>query len=84
MSKSYRTNPIHGITKCCSEKADKRHANRAWRRIVKVRIANGDYDVLPLQKEVAKAWDFGKDGKRWWDVGTAVAKGIPLHRIWGK
>ena len=84
MSRSYRKNPIHGIAKCQSEKQDKRHANRAWRRIVKMRVACGDYDVLPAQKEISNIWDFGKDGKRWVNLDKLERRGLPRYKLMGK
>ncbi len=65
MTRSYQHTPIFGNCLCDSEKRDKRIANRAWRRIVRVKLHTGTTEVLPLQREVSNVWDFGKDGKHW-------------------
>lgn len=63
MSHSRRHTPICGNTLARSEKKDKRLANRCWRRIVRARIALGQVELLPLQREVSNVWSFAKDGK---------------------
>lgn len=71
MTRSYRHTPIFGNCLCRSEKRDKRIANRAWRRIVRVRLHTGTTELLPLQREVSNVCDFGKDGKRWFRNASA-------------
>ncbi len=64
MSNSYKKTPIHGNTKSCSEKQDKRKANRKLRRVNKIAI-NEDLEPKKL-REVSDIWSFNKDGK-WYD-----------------
>lgn len=64
MSRSFKRTPIHGITKCESEKQDKQKANRLFRRMNKISIAKGKDSPIHL-KEVSDVWKFGKDGKRY-------------------
>jgi hypothetical protein len=64
MSRSKKKTPILGITTCGSEKADKRDANRKYRRIVKQKV-KGSSEELPEVKEVSDVWSFGKDGKKY-------------------
>ena len=66
MSHSYKHTPIQGITTCHSDKPYKVRANRRHRREVKAAIKSGEYEVLPLKREVSNVWMFGKDGKMWW------------------
>lgn len=61
MSRSRKKNPFCGIAIADSEKMDKRLANRAWRRRVRVAIQTGR--VIPLQREVSEVYMFAKDGK---------------------
>lgn len=62
MSNSYRKHSIVANTSCESEKQEKRLANRQLRRMVKLRIRVGNYE-LPHLCEVSNVWLFGKDGK---------------------
>jgi hypothetical protein len=67
MARSYRHNPIIGITLAKSEKEDKRFANRTLRAASRLALVNcQDYDdlVLPLMREVSNVWSFAKDGKQ--------------------
>ncbi len=64
MSRSKRRTPIIGYTSAETEKQDKRRANRALRRKVKVSINQGDFE-LPLLREVSTVWSFDKDGKQY-------------------
>lgn len=63
MSRSKKKTPIQGITKASSEKNDKQHANRKFRRKVKQEV-NSEYDILTKKKEACDVWSFSKDGKR--------------------
>ena len=65
MSRSYRKTPIIGMTNCNSEKRWKRYANRALRRTVKVELARGNWESLPLLREISNVWAWGKDGKQY-------------------
>jgi hypothetical protein len=62
MSRSRKKSLIQGITTCESEKKDKRFANRAFRRRVKIKLSS-DEEILPAIKEISNVWSFGKDGK---------------------
>ena len=62
MSRSHQKTPIRGNTKAESEKQDKQHANRKFRRIVRQKMKAGK-DTLPQIREVSNVWTFDKDGK---------------------
>lgn len=64
MSRSIKKTPKTGITTAKSEKADKRNANRKYRRITKVQVKKGDQQFVDI-KEVSDVWLFDKDGKRY-------------------
>lgn len=50
-----------------SEKQDKRHANRSFRRKQNSAIKTEEFDKLPLDvEEVAPIWSMSKDGKSYW------------------
>ena len=61
MSNSYKHTPIIGYGKG-SEKQDKRLANRAFRRIVKIKVHTGA-KTLPTLRMVSHTDAFSKDGK---------------------
>jgi hypothetical protein len=71
VSRSIKHSPISGITKCRSEKTDKRIANRKLRakaRSIMNRNTDPDGLVVPvLSREVLDQWCMGKDGKRYYD-----------------
>jgi hypothetical protein len=54
-----------GNTPSKSEKKDKVAANRKLRRISKIKI-NMDEEP-PALREVSNVWDFGKDGKKYYN-----------------
>jgi hypothetical protein len=62
MSRSKKKTPIQGITKASSEKSDKQHANRKFRRKVKQEV-NAEHDLLTKKREACNVWSFAKDGK---------------------
>lgn len=61
MSRSRRKTPKRGLT-AKTEKENKRHANRKYRRTVKVKIKKGE-EELPAVRELSNVWAFAKDGK---------------------
>lgn len=68
MSRSYRKKPIMGNTTAKSEKADKRAANRKFRRKVKSQInVYIDVDTILISdlREVSNLCGFAKDGKNY-------------------
>ena len=64
MSRSYLKLPIIGHTTAKSDKIGKRQANRAYRKIMRQRIANGIFAPFKI-REISSVWDFPKDGKRY-------------------
>lgn len=81
MARSKKKNPIHGITTAQSEKEDKRHANRVYRRKVKQMIKDDEFVddlTLPEIREVSNVWAFAKDGKLW----KAKDFWLRYHWIW--
>jgi hypothetical protein len=66
MSHSRKKNPIRGVTGARSEKADKRHVNRALRqRARQALMAEPETSLTPDRREVRDVWDMAKDGKRY-------------------
>jgi len=63
MSRSRKKHPAGGITTAASDKIGKRLSARAWRRRVRVSLAQGQ--ELPHEKEVRQLWDWPKDGHTW-------------------
>ncbi|MBK7809136.1 MAG: hypothetical protein IPJ51_23050 [Saprospiraceae bacterium] len=64
MSNSIKKTKISGITISESEKAEKREANRKYRRTVKQKVKLGN-DEFPKIRELSNVWCFSKDGKRY-------------------
>ena len=62
MSRSRQRTPISGWAACRSEKKDKQLWHRAYRRAVRVALAQGLED-LPHYREHSNPWMMGKDGK---------------------
>ena len=68
MSRSTKKTPYHGIAGD-SDGADKRFANRAWRRAVKMSLRRDpDASVVPAQREISDVYGFAKDGKKYFDT----------------
>ena len=69
MSKSYKKTKVFGIASADSEKQDKRNANKRFRRICKLYLADimdDDEDSsFPELEEVSDVWSMSKDGKRY-------------------
>jgi hypothetical protein len=65
MSRSRKKSPIRGNA-AASEKADKRHANRALRqRIRDALLVDPELEVPPEQRGVSNVWNMAKDGKHY-------------------
>lgn len=64
MSRSRRRTPVMGIADA-SDREDKRRANRALRRGVRVAVDAGREP--PMLREVSNVWGMAKDGKRRFD-----------------
>jgi len=64
MSRSRKKTPIIGITTVVTEKKNKLEANRKLRRLNRIKIHKGDYDLFQL-REISNVWGFDKDGKRY-------------------
>ena len=64
MARSKRKTPIFGYSTATTEKQDKRLANRAFRRAVKLSI-KAETEVMPALREVSNIAVFRKDGKRY-------------------
>ena len=65
MSRSRRKTPVCSLTCAESEKQDKRLANRAFRRGVKLALITGQ--AMPVMREVSQVYDWDKDGKQRFD-----------------
>jgi len=64
MSRSIKKTPIIGHCNCCSEKKDKRIANRKFRLSTKILLKKGK-DPLFSIRQISNVWQFGKDGKQY-------------------
>ena len=58
-----QTNTVASIPE--TEKAEKREANRKYRRTVKQKVKLGN-DEFPKIRELSNVWCFSKDGKRYY------------------
>lgn len=76
MSRSYKHTPIHGITKCSSERYDKQKWHSRMRTVARTNIQQhlreGKLDefVDIVVLDVSNVWVFGKDGKHYNDSPT--------------
>jgi hypothetical protein len=75
MSRSFKRNSIHGITKAESEKQDKRRFHKRFRRRIKNTLGKSKYDldglhdtIFPTKYDVSDTWLFAKDGKRYFNI----------------
>lgn len=64
MSRSRRKTPITGVTTAETEKENKRDANRKLRRLNRIKMHKGDFDLFQL-REISNVWEFDKDGKHY-------------------
>ena len=64
LSRSYKKNPIFGITTADSEKWDKTYCNRRFRRLEKAAIEKGTEPPI-RNDEAVNYWWFAKDGKHY-------------------
>lgn len=69
MGRSRRHTPIRGVTSSESEKIDKRHYNRRYRRATSqvIQQLGPDVEFLPQLREYSDPWSMSKDGKLWFD-----------------
>lgn len=68
MSRSTRKNPICGMTTAESEKWDKMHWHRRFRRAIRSLLGLGmDQDDLPSFRKFGDPWMFEKDGRQRFD-----------------
>lgn len=69
MSRSRKRTPICGITTAISEKQNKRHYSRRYRRACKMLLRSHDLsELLPILKEFSDVWTMDKDGKNWFNA----------------
>ncbi|HIF0227007.1 TPA: hypothetical protein ACXYKD_003983 [Legionella anisa] len=73
MSRSYRKNPIIGITTCRSERQDKKIWHKRWRArertgLASTSLQNFDSYLPLLENEISNTWQMGKDGKQYWSL----------------
>ena len=76
MSRSYRKNPIYGLTTSESESWDKKQWHSKWKSKVKIALKSTPPDeYLDIyQSDVSNTWDFAKDGKSYWPEGGKKAR----------
>lgn len=65
MARSKRKTPIFGMTTATSEKQDKRHWNRIFRRVAK-RNLETEREIPKKIQAVTEVWSGAKDGKRYY------------------
>lgn len=75
MSRSRRHTPIRGIAGH-SEKEDKQHWHRAYRRAEK-QATRKQADLMPHFREHSNPWSMAKDGKAWLPHWWAYGFGSP-------
>jgi hypothetical protein len=87
MSRSFKKNSIHGITKAESEKQDKRRSHKRFRRRVKSILGKSKYDldglydtVFPTNHDVSDPWLFAKDGKRYFNLKNIASDMIEYFK----
>ncbi|MFN8511596.1 MAG: hypothetical protein U0232_09160 [Thermomicrobiales bacterium] len=80
MSRSRRKHPFIALCTAASEKDDKVHNHRRYRRAVKLALHAGS-ETLPIEKELSNPWAMAKDGKtrlskndRWLDYDKMMRK----------
>jgi len=69
MSRSRKKTKKRGVSCAVSDKEDKQHANRTYRRVTKQKVKDGETE-LPLIRETSNVWSFDKDGKTYDDEMT--------------
>lgn len=68
MSRSKKKVSIAGITTAASDKEYKRRYNRRFRRVFKQVLGkNPETVLLPDFRQYSNVWNFGKEGKKWFD-----------------
>lgn len=79
MSRSYKKTPIIANTCVSSEKSDKKHAHKVYRKHVKNDIASlhGDVDkleelIMPIEEELSNNCTMNKDGKRYVNIDEYI------------
>ncbi len=75
MSRSVKKVPVSPNTCASSEKDDKAHANRRFRRVTRERIRTGSEAPHDI-REVSSAWLFAKDGRHFVRDQEIAAKTI--------
>jgi hypothetical protein len=66
MSRSVKKNPFTGYTTSESEKQDKQHASRKYRRKIKVLLlSTTEETIFPEVRETSIVCTFDKDGKQY-------------------
>jgi hypothetical protein len=75
MSRSYKKTSVIGYTCASSEKSDKKHAHKVYRKHVKNNISSlhGDVDkleelIMPIEEELSNTWLMSKDGKHYVNI----------------
>lgn len=72
MSRSYKKTTVIGNTGSSSEKFDKKHAHKVYRKHIKDNITSSHGDVeklqeliMPIEEELSDTWTMSKDGKHY-------------------
>lgn len=74
MSRSYRKNPILGMTTSSVQKQFKQSEHRAERRIVKICLTVEAYEQIPHPKEYGNEWSSPRDSKQYMTSPEALHK----------
>lgn len=70
MTRSRRKTSIIGNLNADSEQADKHHAHRNKRRLVRTLLQSGETDLVSIidVRHVSSTWSFAKDGRSYFDA----------------
>lgn len=79
MSRSYKKTPVIANTSASSEKSDKKHAHKVYRKRIKndTTSLHSDVDkleelIMPIEKELSNTCTMSKDGKRYVNIDEHI------------
>lgn len=88
MSRSYKKTSVIGNTGASSEKFDKKHAHKVYRKHIKDNIASSHGDVerldeliMPIEEELSDTWTMSKDGKHYVNLEDYIDNDIVYDSI---
>lgn len=88
MSRSYKKTSVIGNTGASSEKFDKKHAHKVYRKHIKDNIASSHGDVerleeliMPIEEELSDTCTMSKDGKHYVNLEDYIDNDIVYDSI---